>query len=158
MTVQTDAVVDVVGALRAWVNSRTATLVGDGKPLALGAWLANPPRSTNTPRAPYRGAYAVLSRVGGGPDALDTAPWDRPRVSARIGGVTYGQASAAATAYANALLTLDGTPIPVTWTGEDNIERAVTLLACDQIVGPLEIPGTTEPQFLVDAVIVCTPA
>lgn len=158
MTVQTDAVVDAVGALRAWINSRTGTLVGDGKPLALGAWIGEPPRSTSGPRAPYRGAYAVLSRVGGGPNALDAPPWDYPRISARIGGVTHLQASTAATAYANELLTLDGQPRTVTWTGADDIQRSVILLSCDQIVGPLEIPGTAEPTYLVDAVVVCTPA
>lgn len=152
------AVVDAEGALTAYVNSLTTTLVGAGHPLTLGAWLGDGPRQTERPRGKYAGAYAVLSRVGGGPNATDQMPWDYPRVSASIYGLTRLQAATAAIAYANTLLALDGTPVTVTWTPQDQAVRQAVLLVVDQVTGPTEIRGGSEPQYLVDAVIVCTPA
>lgn len=151
-------VADAEGALKAYVNSLTLTLVGVGKPLALGMWLGDGPRGTDRPRAPQRGAYGVLSRVGGNPRATDAAPWDWPRLSASIYGVTRQQALTAAAAYANELLALDGAPVRVEWTGPDDVARVVTVLVVDSITGPLWVPDNKEPRYTVDAIVVCTPA
>jgi hypothetical protein len=154
----TATVVDAEGALRAWINSLTTTLVGDGKPLALGLWLGDGPRETTRLRSPYRGAYGVLARVGGGPRMTDESPWDWPRISTSVYGVTRLQAHTAAIAYANTLATLDGAPVAVTWTPPDALERVATLLVCQDITGPLWAPDGDEARYLVDAVIVATPA
>lgn len=154
----TVAVIDAEGALRAWINSLTTTLVGTGKPLALGMWLGDGPRETSRPRGPYRGAYGVLARVGGGPRMTDESPWDWPRISASIYGVTRLQAHTAAVAYANTLAGLDGAPVAVAWTPSDQVGRVATLLVCQDLTGPLWAPDGDEPRYLVDAVIVATPA
>ncbi|HKN57162.1 MAG TPA: hypothetical protein VJX66_32050 [Amycolatopsis sp.] len=153
------AATDIVGAWRAYLNSLTGVgqLVGAGNPIVLGFWLGDGPRETSRPRGPYKGAFGVLSRIGGAPNPLDEAPWDYPRVSASLYGVTTLQADTAALAYVNTLLSLDGTPVRVTWTPDDAVARVATLLSVESISGPLEIPGP-EPRRLVDAVITCTPA
>lgn len=158
MTVATDAVVDAEGALAAWINSLTSTLVGAGKPLELGAWVGDGPRGTDRPRGPYKGAYAVLTVVGGPVEAPGGIPFSYPRVSASIYGVTKLQASTAAVAYTNTLRTLAGQPVTVTWTPPDNVQRTAVLQSVEQITGPLLVRGGSEPQYLVDAIVAVSPA
>lgn len=152
--------VDGAGALRAYVNSRTDRLVGAGKPLELGAWIGDGPRTTARPRSPYRGAYAVLSQAGGSVQALSQTPFALPRVSSSIYGVTALQATKAAVAYANLLFELSElAPVTVTWTPNDDAQQSVIIKSVDSITGPLEVADTgPEPRFLVDCVLVCTPA
>lgn len=151
--------VDAVGALRAYMNGRTTTLVGDGHPLALGVWLGDGPRENSRPRSPYRSAYAVLSQAGGVLQATSQAPFHLPRVSASIYGITSVTAEAAARAYTDELFILsENAPVTVTWT-VDSVERSAVIRSIDSITGPLEVANRgPEPRYLVDAVLVCTPA
>lgn len=138
--------VDAEGAVRDWVNSLTS-LVGEGNPLLLGAHL-------DRLRSPARGCYAWLLRVGGTPELTAERPVDRARISASIYGLTKESAAAAAVAYANALLTLEGRRTPM---GLD-----VVCLAVDSIAGPTAIDpsSVTEDRhrYLVDCDLLLAPA
>lgn len=127
---------DAEAALRDWVNAQP-TLVGEGKPLAKGAHLHE-----------LRGAatvcYALLSVVGSGTALGAEDPDHRARVSASVYGPTKEAATAAAVAYANALLSLDGSPVAMT---------GATCLVVDpgSISGPLWAPDGAGPRLIVDA-------
>lgn len=139
------AFVDAEAVVRAWINSRTATLVGAGKPLAHGCFL-------NPMRSPDRGAYAKLERIGGYDDPGD-APVDHARVSFQVYASTKQAAAIAATALANELRTgLDGTQQTVV---VDGVTRR--LLGCEGITGPSYYPDGDEDRYVVDALILVTP-
>lgn len=125
-------------AVRAWVNSNAA-LVGQGKPLALGAYL-------ETSKSPGTGAYALLMRVGRAVDLVAEETVDSPRISATILAGTLEAAETAAVAYANAVDSLRGAHTSM---------GAVSCLVADNITGPLYVDlgrSTQEQyQFLVDA-------
>jgi hypothetical protein len=125
-------------AVRAWVNSNAA-LVGQGKPLALGAYL-------ETSKSPGTGAYALLMRVGRAADLVAEETVDSPRISATILAGTLEAAETAAVAYANAVDSLRGARAQM---------GAVSCLVADNITGPLYVDlgrSTQEQyQFLVDA-------
>lgn len=133
---------DVEGAIRDWINTQTATLTGPGHPLPLGAHLRQL-------RSPYRGSYALLSRIGGGPDPLADANVDQARLSASIYGTTKAAAAAAAAAYANLLAAQTGSPQPIT---------GGRLLTITDIAGPQYIPDGDEERYLVDAVFHIQPS
>lgn len=134
-------VLDVEGAVKDWVNAQTA-LVGPGHPLELGAHLKRL-------RSPYRGSYALLSRVGGGPDPGEEVNLDRARISASVYGITKNTAAAAATAYANALAAAAITPvIPVTGG------RLMTVTDLSFVY----VPDGDEERYLVDALFHCQPS
>lgn len=134
-------VVDAEAAVRAWINSRTADLVGVGHPLQLGAHL-------NRPRSPGRGAYAWLSRVGGTPGLTAETPVDLARISAAIYAPTKESAANAAVAYANALHALH------VGAGRTVMGDAVCV-AVDSISGPLWVDDSEgnheQYRYLVDA-------
>lgn len=144
------AFVDSEAVLVAWVNLQD-TLVGQDKPLALGAHLKHL-------RSPAKGCYALITRAGGGPVPGDEAPIDLARMSASIYGSTMAAASLAATAYANALLSLDGTPqlVTVTRDGKALLSPGV-IWATDQVT-ILHSPDGAEERYLVDALVAFTPA
>ncbi len=129
--------VDAVAALRSWVNTLTATLVGDGNPLAKGAHL-------HELRGAATACYALLSVVGSGTANGAENPDHRARISASIYGPTEESATVAAVGYANALLALDGRPTAMT---------GATCLICDpdSITGPLWSPDRAGPRLVVDA-------
>jgi hypothetical protein len=120
------------------VNART-DLTGPDHPLALGAYL-------EPPRSPGQGAYALLSRVGGGLGMVAEDGVDGPRISATILAGTITAAELAATAYANAVASL---------TGARAAMGDATCLVADNIAGPLyvDLRRSTQDQFqfLVDA-------
>lgn len=124
-------------AVRAWVNS--LPIVGQGQPLALGAFV-------EPPRSPGAGAYALLSRVGRAADLVAEETVDSPRISATILAGTLQAAAVAATAYANAIDSLRGVPA---------VMGDATCLIVDNIAGPLyvDLRRSTQDQyqFLVDA-------
>ncbi|GAA2990799.1 hypothetical protein [Streptosporangium longisporum] len=127
-----------VTAVRAWINTLD-TLVGPGRPLALGAFRQHP-------RSPGHGAYALLSRVGRGADLVAEDTIDSPRISASIFAGTDEAAEIAAVAYANAVANLRGAPAVM---GETRC------LTADDIVGPLLVDNhdsdREQYQYLVDA-------
>jgi hypothetical protein len=114
-------------AVRAWVNAQGG-LVGNGNPLALGAYLQQA-------RSPDTGSYAVLARLSQmarSPVAEDEAV-DTARISAMIYGPTQEAAEAAACAYANTVQGLTGRPAPCGDTG-------ISVLAHDNLSGPMYVP------------------
>lgn len=125
-------------AVRAWVNN-LGTLVGPGRPLALGAFV-------EPPRSPGVGAYVLLSRIGRAGDLVAEETVDSPRISASIVAGTYETAETAAAAYANAVDSLRGVRASM---GD------VSCLVADNITGPLYVDlrrSTQEQyQFLIDA-------
>lgn len=129
--------VDAERAVADWVNSLTDTLVGVGKPVAKGAHL-------HELRGAASSCYALLSLVGASPSVSPENPDHRARISASIYGTTKEAATTAALAYADALITLDGRPQPMT--------GAVCLVVDpDSISGPLWLPDLAGPRLLVDA-------
>lgn len=110
-----------VAAVLAWVNGHP-TLTGEGKPLEHGAFRGRP-------RSPSRGAYLMLTRIDSADALIAEEAADQARIAAVIYAATDEAAETAATAYANALTALSGTPTPM---GDD-----VTCLVVDDITGPL---------------------
>jgi hypothetical protein len=132
---------DVEGAIRAWVNAQTA-LVGAGKPLPLGVHLRRL-------RSPDRGAYLLLSRIGGGPDPAADANVDQARLSAAVYGVTKAAAALGAAAYGNLLAAQVGAPQAIT---------GGRLLTVTDITGPLYLPDGDEERYVLDAVFHIQPS
>ena len=130
--------VAAVAAVRVWINGLT-TLVGPGRPLALGA-------HRTRLRSPGQGAYALIYRVGGISDLIAEEPVDRARVGALIYAGTDEAAETAAVAYANTVEGLSGTPA---------VMGDATCLVADDITGPLLVDhsNTDLDQFVysVDA-------
>jgi len=128
-----------VTAVRTWVNSLTGTLVGQGRPLALGAF-------RQQPRSPGHGAYAVLSRIGRSGDLVAEDTIDSPRISASIYAGTDEAAEIAAVAYANHLDALRGAPAAM---GD------ARCLVADDLAGPLLVDNhdtdREQYQYVVDA-------
>jgi hypothetical protein len=115
-------------AIRAWINGR-ADLVGDGLPLARGAYLREQ-------RSPADGGYAVISRTSEGVTSIVAEPAPVLAV-ARIQCLVYAgteeASEAAAAALRSAFETLEGNPEPCGGTG-------VTVLTADNHIGPLFVP------------------
>lgn len=130
--------VDAEGALKDWVNNQT-DLVGRGRPLALGAHL-------KPLRSPAHGAYVRLLLLSSSPELTAENPVGRARLSGVIHGTTKESAAVAASAYANALLQLNGRREPM---GD------VVCVIADNITGPQAIDDqdTTKNQYryVVDA-------
>lgn len=128
--------VDAEGAVAAWVNVQTDTLVGQDNPLAKGAHLHE-----------LRGAstvcYALLSLIGGSPVLAAESPDHRARISASIYGPTKEAATAAAVAYANAVVALDGRAAAMG-------DATCLVVDPDSITGPLWSPDGAGPRLLVD--------
>lgn len=131
--------VDAEGAVKAWIDSLTTTLVGLGNPLQHGAHF-------NRLRSPATGAYALLYRVGGGRALTAERPFDQARISATIYAPTKETACRAAVAYANALEGVNGAPVVM----GDAVCQVV-----DNITGPLAIDDSTtdreQHRYMVDA-------
>lgn len=139
------AFVDAEAVIRAWINTRTVTLVGQGNPLPYGCHL-------NRLRSPQAGAYAVLERIGGFDDPGD-APIDTARVSFQVYASTKQAAAVAATALANELRTgLDGSQQALAVDGATR-----RLLTVDAITGPSFYPDGDEDRYVVDALVLLTP-
>lgn len=131
------AFVDAEAALASYINSLTASLVGEGKPLTKGAHLHE-----------LRGAatvcYALLSVISGGATLGAENPDHRARISAQIYGPNKESATLAAVGYANALADLDGRPVAMTGA-------TCLVVDPDSISGPLWSPDRILPRLLVDA-------
>jgi hypothetical protein len=133
MTAQTYA--DSLGAVRTWINSRTATLVGTGNPLQAGAHLKHLEGSTPV-------TYAYLEELPAfrsddspeNPDMMAT-------LSAQVYGGTREAATNAAVALAEEISTqLAGRPASVT---------GALIFVSDDIQGPTWAPDQEVPRLLV---------
>jgi hypothetical protein len=120
--------VDSTGILKTWLNTQTTTLVGPGKPLPLGAHLKQL-------RSPGRGAYVLLSRVGGDDNWTAESVASRVRISSSIFGWTEEATDSAANAYANTILQIKALKPVVS---------SVKLQNVDSMSGPLLMPDNGE--------------
>jgi hypothetical protein len=93
--------VDSEQCLREWAMTRTATLVGAGKPLTNGLHIGRV-------SSPGSGTWAEISRVGGTLEA--SGAFDQPRMSAQVYGPNRESALAAATALATELAAIQAAP------------------------------------------------
>jgi hypothetical protein len=132
--------VDALGAMRAWINSRTATLVGIDKPLQLGAHL-------KYVMGGQPGTYAFLEeqlsyRSADGPESPDMMA----TLSAQIYGGTREATALAARALAEEISSsLEGIGQTVT-VGADT----VLLMVSDDIQGPSWFPDGSLPRMLLN--------
>lgn len=129
--------VDGAAAVHAWVNSQTATLVGPGRPLWLGASFK---RHTGAPDK----CYGLIVELSAFPWAGHENPDMGQRISMQVYGPTKEAASIAAVAYANAVLALMTGPGVALASG-------VILRTADEIQGPQWLPDGDEPRYIVDA-------
>lgn len=129
--------VDGGGAVRDWINTQTATLVGAGRPLWLGATLK------------YRGGaadrcYGLIVELPGFLWAGSETPSFGQRISLQVFGPTKEATWIAAGAYGDALIPLlTGHPV--------NLASGVTILAVDNIDGPSWVPNGEDPRYVIDA-------
>lgn len=115
-------------AVRAWANSRT-DLVGNGAPVSQGFYLLRQ-------RSPASGQYGVMSRQSiatATVTAENAGEIDSARISTLIYGGTQEAAEDAAAAFASAVQSLTGRPVPCGDTG-------VLLLVHDNLSGPMFVP------------------
>lgn len=130
--------VDAEGAVRDWINS-VSGLTGQGNPISLGAHL-------KLLRSPAAGSYVRLLLLTSSPELTAENPVGRARISGTVYGGTKEAASKAATAYANALASLNGVRTPM---------GNVICLVADNIVGPQAIndqeTDKNQYRYLVDA-------
>lgn len=136
--------VDAVGIMRTWINSRTATLVGAGLPLQMGAYLKK--ISGGAPAA-----YAYLEEgISFRSDDSDENPDLMASMSAQIYADTREAAALAAAALAEELSTqLDGreTAVP-----------GALIYAVDDIQGPSFVPDGDRPRLLLNWTVRMRPA
>lgn len=137
-------------ALRTWINGHSA-LVGDGNPLALGAYL-------RAQRSPGSGAYAVISRSSEGVTNIvaeaDSA-FSTARMQCLVFAGTEQSAEAAAAALRTLFETLTGCPEPCG-------DGATIIRVADNHLGPLFIQAGADNGeqycFQVNADFVLTAA
>jgi hypothetical protein len=123
-------------AIGAWVNNRT-DLVGRDRPLSRGASLLQQ-------RSPADGAHALIDRQGGPAETLvaGQSPFDLARIIAVIRAGTPEAVELAAKAYADAVRSLTGCPVPCGETG-------VFALTHDNLTGPqfVQQPADSGEQY-----------
>jgi hypothetical protein len=128
--------VDALGAMRGWINSRTTTLVGQGRPLQLGAHLKK--LSGGEPAT-----YAFLE------EQLSTRSADAPEnmdMVAVLSAQVYGGAREAATNAAVALAEELSTELE----GRSQTVGAALVMVTDDVQGPSWFPDGDIPRLLVN--------
>ena len=128
--------VDAVGVMGAWINSRTATLVGAGKPLQMGAHFKK--ISGGAPAAYAYLEEGISFRTQDSPENFDMLA----ALSAQIYSDTRETAALAATALAEELSTqLEGNPVTI---------GGAIICAVDDIQGPAYVPDGDRPRLLLN--------
>jgi len=135
---------DAVGAMAAWINSRTDTLAGPGRPLWLGAHLKKLAGGEPKTYAFIEEQFSVRSPDSGeNPDLMAA-------LSAQVYGGTRQAATDAAVALAEEISTeLEGREVTV---GD------AVLLVGDDIQGPSWVPDGDLPRLLVNFTVRMRPA
>lgn len=144
----TTTFVDAVGAARTWINSRTTTLVGPGKPLAKGAYLREHDGAADR-------CYAVLTLLpgttaGGGAEGGQMLA----RVEAQIYGPTIEAITHASVGLADEVVTY----LAGQWTTVGSGGSAVQIWAGDDVTGPYDLPDGNLPRHIVDFTLIMQPA
>lgn len=140
--------VDAIGAMKEWINSRTTTLVGVGKPLQHGAHLKHLTGAASA-------SYAYLTLLPGSYLPLGAeAPVVISRISAQIYGPSLEAVTLASVALADEICEgLKGQPQTVTLPSG----VVVKLLVSDDVTGPSDLPDNQYPRHLLDFNVVMTP-
>ena len=137
--------VDAAGAVHAWINSRTGTLVGPGNPLVAGAHF-----KFLTGLAPQ--AYAYIQELPG--RTSDDSP-ENPDMIATLSLQVYGGTREAATAGAVALAEELSTEL----NGREAVVAGAVLQVADDIQGPTWTPGPNDlPCLTVQVAVRVRPA
>jgi hypothetical protein len=136
--------VDALGAMRTWISLRTATLVGDGNPLQLGAHLKKISGGQPVVYAFLEEQFSLRSEDSAeSPDMLAA-------LSAQVYGGTREAATAGAIALAEELSSeLDGRPALV---------PGALIMAVDDIQGPAWQPDGDLPRLLLNWTVRIRPA
>lgn len=143
----TTSMVDAVGAARTWINSRTTTLVGPGKPLAKGAYLREHEGAADR-------CYAVLTLIPGtGTGGAAESPQMYARIEAQIYGPTIDAITKASIGLADEITTeLCGKFVTV-GSGAD----AVQIWVGDDLNGPYDLPDGNLPRHILDFTLIMQP-
>lgn len=128
---------DGAGAVRDWVNSLTATLVGEGRPLQLGASLKLRDGAATVP-------YGFLLELPGGLWGGAEHPSMSANLSMQCYGPTKQSACDAAVAYAEAL-------VPLLNGQRVELASGATIVGVADITGPTWEPDGNDPRYIVDA-------
>lgn len=136
--------VDSVAVMRAWINGRTATLVGLGHPLQKGAHLKHLDGAASA-------AYALIEEV----TALrsDDSPED-PDMMSVLAAQVYGGTREAATAAAVAL----AEELSGQLAGRQSAVPGAVIFVSDDIQGPTWAPDQDAPRMIVQFTVRVRPA
>lgn len=140
--------VDAVGAAKAWINSRTDTLVGPGRPLQKGAHLKELEGAADA-------CYAYLTLL---PGTTTTGGAENPSMAARVSASIYGPTVEAITNASIGLADEILTGLAGQWTTVDFNGQAVQIWVGDDISGPSDLPDGNLPRHIVDFTLVMQPA
>ena len=133
---------DAVGAVKTWINGRTDTLVGEGRPLQKGAEAKRLDGA-----GPY--CYAFLSLVG----TSQTGGAENPDTSARVSAQVYGPSTLAVALAAAALADEITAQLAGRWVSV----TGARLYVADDVQGPADLPDNDLPRQVVDFSVVLTP-
>lgn len=136
--------VDAVGVARDWINSRTATLVGEGKPLQKGATLKVLDGATPVTHA----FLSLLPQIS--PTLGAESPTLAARISAQVYGPTLETVTIASVALAEELTYGLMTPALV-------LGGAAKIWVSDDVTGPSDFPDQDWPRHLLDFTLVMSP-
>lgn len=136
--------VDAVGAMRAWINGRTTTLVGAGLPLQAGAHLRYLQGSTPA-------TYALLEEL---PGVRSVDSPENPDMMAVISAQVFGGTREAATAAAVALAEEISTQL----CGCQASVPGAVIFVSDDIAGPSWVPDGNLPRLVVQFTVRVRPA
>jgi hypothetical protein len=135
--------VDAVGAVRAFINGRTTTLVGLGYPLQKGAHFKRLDGAADA-------TYALLTESASYRSSGAESPDMMAVIDAQVYGGTREEATAAAVALAEELSTvLNGPAVSV---------PGATLFAADEFTGPLWAPDGDLPRLSLTFTVRMRPA
>lgn len=136
--------VDCEAVAVAWINSRTATLVGPGRPLPKGAYLKE---LDGPPPTPY---VYVSNPVPGGHAFGEEQPDHVAPLSLQVYGPTKQSAADGAVALANELQALSGVPARVVLARGETVD----VLVVDDVSGPAWAPiapGAEVSRYVITA-------
>lgn len=135
---------DAAGAMVEWINGRTATLVGVGNPLQLGAYLKKLGGGEPAVYAFIEEQFSTRTTTG--PENFD--------MLAVLSAQVYGGTRKAATDGAIAL----AEEISSEMEGREVTVGATILQVADDVTGPAWVPDGDKPRLLVNFTVRARPA
>ena len=136
--------VDAVGAMAAWINSRTDTLCGPGNPLWSGAYLRKVSGGQPKTYVFIEEQYSSRSQDSG----------ENPDMMAALSAQVYGGTREAATTAAVAL----AEEISTQMEGRGVTVGGAVLMVSDDIAGPSWVPDGDLPRLIINFTVRMRPA